>query len=55
MPDPLLKKQFAEAGLELTNVGPVAERSDCHRDRIDRLGDLGMMGEPDCWYRAARP
>ncbi|WMI61320.1 class I SAM-dependent methyltransferase [Streptomyces rochei] len=55
VPDALLKEQFAEAGLELTNVGPVAEWSDYHRDRIDRVGDLGMMGEPDCWYRAVRP
>ncbi len=20
-----------------------------------QVGDLGMMGEPDCWYRAVRP
>lgn len=55
VPDPLLKEQFAEAGLELTNVGPVADWSDYHRDRIEQVGDLGMMGEPDCWYRAVRP
>ncbi|MFC7896806.1 class I SAM-dependent methyltransferase [Streptomyces sp. NPDC057381] len=55
VPDPLLTEQFAEAGLELTNAGPVADWSDYHRDRIDQVGDLGMMGEPDCWYRAVRP
>ncbi|MFH8238027.1 class I SAM-dependent methyltransferase [Streptomyces sp. NPDC018321] len=54
VPDPLLKEQFAEAGLELTNAGPVADWSGYHRDRIDQVGDLGMMGEPDCWYRAVR-
>ncbi|CAL9503852.1 hypothetical protein [Streptomyces sp. enrichment culture] len=54
VPDALLKEQFAEAGLELTNAGPVADWSPYHRDRIDQVGDLGMMGEPDCWYRAVR-
>ncbi|CAL9510551.1 class I SAM-dependent methyltransferase [Streptomyces sp. enrichment culture] len=55
VPDPLLKEQCAEAGLELTNAGPVADWSHYHRDRIDQVDDLGMMGEPDCWYRAVRP
>ncbi|MGK9461729.1 class I SAM-dependent methyltransferase [Streptomyces sp. G6] len=54
VPDPLLREQFAEAGLELTHAGPVADWSGYHRDRIDQVGDLGMMGEPDCWYRAVR-
>jgi hypothetical protein len=52
VPDALLARQFAEAGLELTNVGRVADLSPYHRDRIRREGDLGMLGEPDCFYRA---
>ncbi|WP_395575865.1 NAD(P)/FAD-dependent oxidoreductase [Streptomyces sp. BK79] len=41
--------------LRLANAGPVADWSGYHRDRIDQAGDLGIMGEPDCWYRAVRP
>lgn len=52
VPDDLLERQFAEAGLELTNVGGVADLSPYHRDRIHRVNDLGMLGEPDCFYRA---
>ncbi|WP_405608404.1 class I SAM-dependent methyltransferase [Streptomyces sp. NBC_01508] len=54
VPDALLVRQFAAAGLELDNAGPVADWSPYHRDRIDRIGDLGMLGEPCCWYRANR-
>ncbi|WP_017593022.1 class I SAM-dependent methyltransferase [Nocardiopsis potens] len=54
VPDDVLAEQFARAGLELTDAGPVAEWSPYHRDRIDRVGDLGMLGEPDHWYRAVR-
>jgi hypothetical protein len=52
VPDAVLVEQFAHAGLELTNVGRVADLSAYHRDRIRRQGDLGMLGEPDCFYRA---
>jgi hypothetical protein len=52
VPDTLLAQQFAEAGLKLTNVGRVADLSSYHRERIRRKGDLGMLGEPDCFYRA---
>ncbi len=52
VPDALLVQQFAHAGLELTNVGHVADLSPYHRDRIRRKGDLGMLGEPACFYRA---
>ncbi|MGW0931443.1 hypothetical protein [Streptomyces sp. NPDC002644] len=54
VPDELLIQQFRQAGLKLSNVGPVAEWSTYHRDRIAHAGDLGMLGEPDCWYRAVR-
>jgi hypothetical protein len=53
VPDALLAQQFAEAGLELTNVGGVADLSPYHRERIRRRNDLGMLGESDCFYRAA--
>ena len=52
VPDALLARQFAEAGLELTNLGRVADLSPYHRDRIRRKGDLGMLGDPACFYRA---
>lgn len=54
VPDALLGQQFAEAGLELTNVGSVADLSPYHRERIRRRGDLGMLGEPNCFYRAVK-
>lgn len=54
VPDALLVRQFAAAGLQLENAGPVADWSPYHRDRTERIGDLGMLGEPDCWYRAER-
>lgn len=52
VPDDLLAQQFAEAGLELTNVGGVADLSPYHRERIRQRNDLGMLGESDCFYRA---
>ena len=52
VPDALLAEQFADAGLELANAGRVADLSPYHRERIRRAGDLGMLGEPDCFYRA---
>ncbi|WP_073734294.1 class I SAM-dependent methyltransferase [Streptomyces sp. NBC_00341] len=54
VPDALLIRQFAAAGLHLENVGPVADWSPYYRERIDRIDDLGMLGEPCCWYRAER-
>lgn len=54
VPDALLAQQFAQAGLKLTNVGHVADLSPYHRERIRRKGDLGMLGEPDCFYRAVK-
>jgi SAM-dependent methyltransferase len=51
VPDALLAEQFADAGLELTNAGRMADLSPYHRERIRRTGDLGMLGEPDCLYR----
>ena len=52
VPDALLAEQFADAGLKLANAGRVADLSPYHRERIRRAGDLGMLGEPDCFYRA---
>jgi hypothetical protein len=52
MSDAVLARQFAEAGLALTNVGRVADLAPYHRDRIRRKGDLGMLGELDGFYRA---
>lgn len=54
VPEDLLAQQFGEAGLELTNLGRVADLSPYHRERIRRRGDLGMLGEPDCFYRAVK-
>ena len=54
VPDALLAEQFADAGLELANTGRVADLSPYHRERIRRAGDLGMLGEPDCFYRAVK-
>ncbi|MFI9018943.1 hypothetical protein ACIGZI_33450 [Streptomyces griseus] len=54
VPERLLTQQFRQAGLKLCNVGPVAEWSTYHRDRIAQTGDLGMLGEPNCWYRAVK-
>jgi hypothetical protein len=52
----LLTRQFADAGLELTNLGGVADLSpySYSRERISRKDDLGMLGEPDCFYRAIK-
>ncbi|MDJ0340704.1 hypothetical protein QMK19_20655 [Streptomyces sp. H10-C2] len=54
VPDALRVQQFADAGLELTNVGSAADLSPYHRSRIAERGDLGMLGEPDCFYRAVK-
>ena len=54
VPDALLAEQFADAGLKLANAGRVADLSPYHRERIRRAGDLGMLGEPDCFYRAVK-
>ena len=31
-----------------------SDLSPYHRERIRRVGDLGMLGEPDCFYRAVK-
>lgn len=54
VPDDLLTQQFRQAGLTLTNMGPVTDFSPYHRHRIATAGDLGMLGEPACLYRAVK-
>jgi hypothetical protein len=54
VPDTLLTRQLADAGLELTNVGGVADLSPYFREGVNRRGDLGMLGEPNCFYRAVK-
>ncbi|MEC4015967.1 hypothetical protein [Streptomyces sp. H27-D2] len=54
VPAALLVRQFADAGMELSVVGSAADLSPYHRTRIRERGDLGMLGEPDCFYRAVK-
>jgi len=54
VPDAVLVEQFAAAGLALVNVGRVVEMSRYHRERVRDVGDLGMLGAPNCFYRATR-
>lgn len=54
VPDDVLVEQFAGAGLELVNVGRVVDLSRNHRERVRDIGDLGMLGTPNCYYRATK-
>lgn len=53
-PTPSSPDSSPTSGEELTNVGSVADLSPYHRERIRRRDDLGMLGEPDCFYRAVK-
>jgi len=52
--DDVLVEQFADAGLELVNVGRVVDLSRYHRERVRDIGDLGTLGTPNCYYRATK-
>lgn len=54
VPDRVLTEQFAGAGLHLVNVGRVVDLSPYHHDRVRDVADLGMLGTPNCYYRATR-
>jgi hypothetical protein len=54
VPDRVLMEQFADAGLDLVNVGRVVDLSRYHHDRVRDVADLGMQGTPKCYYRATR-
>jgi hypothetical protein len=54
VPDDVLVEQFAGAGLDLVNVGRVVDLSHYHRERVRDIGDLGMLGTPNCYYRATK-
>lgn len=54
VPDDVLAEQFASAGLDLVNAGRVVELSRYHRECVRDRGDLGMLGTPNCFYRATK-
>jgi SAM-dependent methyltransferase len=54
VPDDVLVEQFAGAGLDLVNVGRVVDLSRYHRERVRDTRDLGMLGTPNCYYRATK-
>jgi hypothetical protein len=53
-PDALLTEQFADAGLELTNLGGIADLSPYFRDRISRRDDLGCWVSPTASTKPSR-
>jgi SAM-dependent methyltransferase len=54
VPDDVLVEQFAGAGLDLVNVGRVVDLSRYHRERVRDIGDLGILGTPNCYFRATK-
>lgn len=54
VPDATLTDQFAQAGMRLLNLGPIAHWSAYHRNRIEKTDDLGMMGKPNHLYAAIK-
>ena len=54
VPDELLVEQFAQAGMDLHVLGPIAQFSEYHQNRINTSDDLGMMGRPNNLYVAIK-